>query len=98
MHSLLFNQQDRLRQSDLIEHANAIGLGSDSFAACLAGQKTEKVLDDQLEGIRLGVIATPTFFIGEYEQNGKVKILRRISGAQPYPVFGATIRSVLKEL
>ena len=40
---------------------------------------------------------TPTFFLGFAESGGKVKVVRRIQGAQPYPVFKAAIDGLLAE-
>ncbi len=68
----------------------AAGLGLDvtAFAACLDGGKyTQRVNDESAEAQKLGVTATPSFFINN----------TLIVGAQPFSVFKTAIENALKE-
>ncbi len=52
-------------QQSFVEYASALGLDKGLFESCLAEKKNNnKIMDDVAEGNRIGVNATPTFFIG----------------------------------
>ncbi|HVN83658.1 MAG TPA: thioredoxin domain-containing protein [Candidatus Binatia bacterium] len=71
-HDLLFDNQQRLEDADLVAYADKVGLDRAHFEACLAGAAArEQVEHDVQSGVGLGVESTPTVFI-----NG-----RRIKGA-----------------
>jgi protein-disulfide isomerase len=68
--------------ADLGRRASALGLDANAFGTCLASERhSEDIRASLAEASRLGVQATPTFFI-----NG-----RRLSGAQPLEAFVAII-------
>jgi protein-disulfide isomerase len=90
---VLFNKsgtdqpQNVFSKSALKGYAAQIGLEAAQFGRCVdSGQFIPDVQNQQTEGARLGVQATPTFFI-----NGK-----KIEGAAPYADFKATIDAALK--
>ena len=87
MHRALFARQAELAESVWKREGSAIGLDMPSFEECLAGVMSEKIRADMAEGRRLGVKATPTFFIGRKEAEGNVRLVSRISGAHPFEVF-----------
>jgi protein-disulfide isomerase len=97
MHEKLFSNQQALSASDLTANAQSLGLEMAGFQKCLAsGQYAAKIRRSLEDGQRLGVRATPTFFIGLTEANSStVKAMRRIIGAQPYPAFKAAIDELL---
>jgi protein-disulfide isomerase len=73
MHDAIFADQRRIRRDDLVEHAQALGLDVARFETDLDSPVLqERVERDRLEGDRLGVSGTPTFFV-----NG-----RRVLGSQ----------------
>jgi protein-disulfide isomerase len=81
-HDQLYANAPKASPEELKSYAKAIGLDVRSFESCLASGKYKgAVQKDFLEGARLGLTGTPTFFI-----NG-----REISGNQPVEVFGAMI-------
>jgi hypothetical protein len=47
------------------------------------------------EGKRLGVKATPTFFLVTFGQDGDIALQRRIEGALPYEAFKTLISELL---
>lgn len=93
----LFANQDKLESSDLSLHAEAAGLDLRRFRECMESHKHVSVIGNQkAEGIKAGVKITPTFFLGLTEPNqAKVKVLKTISGAQPYAAFEEAITSLL---
>lgn len=86
-HDLLFLQQDRLADENLLQYASDAGLDVTAFRACLQdGQRRAEVEADYREGLRFGVSGTPTWFI-----NG-----RRVEGALPYDVMKKIVDYGLK--
>lgn len=64
MHDRLFGAQDRLTTTDLLEHANAIGLDMPRFARDLgSGSYARRVRHDIESAHASGIRGTPTFFI-----------------------------------
>ncbi len=86
--NVLFQNQSALKRGDLLTYAKNLNLDSESFAKCLDEEKyTSKIEEDQNEGMRAGVMGTPTFFI-----NGEA-----ISGAVPFSTFQELIERKLAE-
>jgi protein-disulfide isomerase len=81
-HDRLFDNQSKLGDADLKEHAAALALDTAKFDACVDTHKYKDVVDaDMAAGEEAGVSGTPAFFI-----NG-----RQLSGAQPFEVFKRVI-------
>ena len=77
-HDALYASTPKSTPDELKVHAEAIGLDVDAFAQCLAGGTGPALVQrDVDEGRRVGVKATPTFFV-----NG-----RPLVGAQPLERF-----------
>jgi protein-disulfide isomerase len=73
-HDMLFDNQQRLADADLKSYAKYIGLDSGRFDACLgSGIKEAIVLADLNEGGRIGVRATPTFFVNGIQVSSPVQ-------------------------
>jgi protein-disulfide isomerase len=88
LHDLMYDEQDRLLEADLVEKAERIGLDGDAFRACLAsGRNAEIVRADLREGTRFGVTGTPQVYV-----NG----LAASSGAVPYDALEAMIDRALR--
>jgi protein-disulfide isomerase len=97
-HDRLFQHQDALTQSDLVDHATALGLDKNSFWACIddsAVNKADRVAADSDLAKRLGLAGTPVFLIGTVQADGRVKVGKILQGAQPLEVFRSTIDSLL---
>lgn len=85
-HRGLLMDQGGFADADLVQRARALGLDEAAFSQCLASERhAETVRASLAEASRIGVQATPTFFI-----NG-----RRLSGAQPLEEFVAIIEEEL---
>ncbi len=84
----LFQNQRALKRVDLVAYAAQQGLNLEAFTQCLDEEKyASKIEADFNEGVRTGVMGTPTFFI-----NG-----RPISGAQSFAAFEQLIQQALAE-
>lgn len=71
MHDTLFENQRRLRDSDLVDYATRLGLDVTRFTSELqSGIYEEKVQEDFMSGARSGVNGTPTFFINGERWDG----------------------------
>ena len=98
MHAKLFGNQQALSTDDLVRYAQEAGVEPGAFRQCVESDThADKIRQDLNDALAVGVNSTPTFFLGFPEGDGKVKIVRRIQGAHPYPVFKATIDGLLAE-
>lgn len=85
-HRLLFENPKDWKAEEIIDSARSLGMDAAAFKACLSSDSTRAEIDqDRMQGNRLGVKGTPTFFV-----NG-----RRVSGWIPY---AETERLVREEL
>lgn len=90
---VLFNKsgigqpQNVFAKSALKDYGAQIGLDAAQFARCVdSGQFIPDVQNQNAEGSRLGVQATPTFFINN----------KKIEGAAPYADFKAAVDAALQ--
>jgi protein-disulfide isomerase len=97
MHDRLFANQNSLEPAMLTAHAQAIGVDTKKFQACLdSGKYAADIRKDIAEANRLGISGTPTTVIGMTQPNdSKVKVLRVIRGAQGYNAFKAAFDELL---
>lgn len=95
MHDLLFRRQPELTESGLVESARLLGLDLTQFASCQGGSGQTRVADDLGAAQALGIRAVPTFLIGSIMDDGRVKVLRGLSGAQPFEAFSGALDAVL---
>ena len=70
MHDKMFDNPAALKATDLKKTAAALGLETGRFAQCLdSGRFKADIEADHIEGARLGVTGTPTFFV-----NGRMTV------------------------
>ena len=87
MQDLLWEDTKALKESNLLEYAEKVGLDLAKFKADLRSEKIKKMIaDDQSVARKTGARGTPHFFI-----NGK-----RLTGAQPFPNFVKVIDAELE--
>ena len=98
MHDRLFENQHALSPADLARHAQALGLDETRFSQCSAGEMTARVRADLAMGQQAGVGGTPNFFVGTTMPGGKVKVMKKLSGALPIATFKSTIDGLLEGL
>lgn len=97
MHGRLFASQAELKDAVWLREARTLQLNIPSFERCMGGTMLSKVKTDIEEGKRLGVQATPTFFLGQAQNDGTVRLLSRVRGAHPYAVFRDALNQALKK-
>ena len=97
MHDQLFANSTALEMVDLVRHATTLNLDLWKFQECMdSGRYANDIRRDISEGQRAGVRGTPTFLIGIPEHgSSRMKALKRIRGAQPYPAFKEVLDSIL---
>ncbi len=91
MHDWLFENPRSLGADATVQYAAVLGLDALRFASCVANDAPLKVRAEISAAARLGVHSTPTFFVGRLEANEQVRVLWRIAGAQPFPVFKGVV-------
>ena len=97
-HSMLYNNWagENTGWADLAhlhEFANTLGLDMDVFSTCMSDLKWNELVNlSRIDGQKLGVSGTPTFFVID-QNNDVIKIV----GAQHYDVFKQIFDSVLDE-
>ncbi len=85
-HDLLFANQQALNEQDLLAYAEEVGLDLVTWDSCRSSQPARDRVDEDLaESIRIGIGATPTFFI-----NGEPLV-----GAQPVETFSSAVERAL---
>ena len=86
MYHLLFANQQRQKESDLLEYAKQLHLDGAKFENALKTHRYKTEIEDsEAEGTALGVTATPTFFL-----NG-----RKLTGAQTSEVLKRQVEEAL---
>jgi protein-disulfide isomerase len=96
MHDLLFQNSARLDVAMFPSLAQAIGLDGEAFADCMGKDlATTKVRQDIGAAEALQVMGTPTFLIGTLQPDRRVKVVRRIQGAQPLSAFSDVTEPLL---
>ena len=93
MRERLFSNQAALAPVELIRHAEALGLDSKRFDQCVnGGEAVQRVRADVAEGRRLGVLGTPSFFIGTIRADGGIDLVKRMQGAVPADLLASEVR------
>lgn len=95
MHDRLFGSELRFDRTTLQDHARALGLDLQQFAACLDSDKhIVAIYRDRLEGGNLGIRGTPAFLLFLTSDPGASSIVH-IPGALPFDVFQQEIDKLL---
>ena len=97
MRDRLFNSQNALTADHLSPIPGALGLDVQSFQRCLDSNRyVAKIRQGLAEAQKGGVRATPSFLLGVAEPAvSRVRVVKMISGAQPYTIFQEAIDSLL---
>lgn len=98
MHDLLFSNQQALDNANLSAYATKLGLNLPAFQKALeSGKYAAKVSANEAEAARLGFSGAPSFAIGLTQPNdGAVKVIKTIVGAQSYANFEREFADALK--
>jgi protein-disulfide isomerase len=95
-HDRLFANPQALDPASLQEHARQVRLDPKQFAACLDGEASAVVQADKAGGAALQVAGTPAFLAGAMLSDGRLRVIERISGAQPVARFQDMLDRVLR--
>ena len=95
MRAQLFAAQKTLAQMDWRLTASQLHMDGDEFDECLAMAKGN-FAEEKQEAVRLGVNSTPVFLLGTRASNGQIKLLTKLTGAQPYSLFKEQIERTLE--
>ena len=96
MHNRLFANQNAMAITDLSRYAEAIGLDMPKFKRCLeGGEHAGEIQRRMAEGKKAGITGAPAFLLGFVQSDGKVKVVKKIGGAQPYNSFKSAISEML---
>ncbi len=111
MHDLLFRNRQKMKRENLLGYAAELGLDVAKFEADLDAPATEERLErEKMEGRRLGVRGTPTFFINGLPQSGAIDpaklrdivekeraVARALisAGAEPHAVYAHIMRAAM---
>jgi protein-disulfide isomerase len=99
MHDTLMGNSDALERPKLSFYAQDIGLDVSSFDKCVdSGTYASKIKKTMAGGEKIGVLGTPTFFLGMSDATGqKIESLQRLEGAIPFPELKKEIDKLLAE-
>jgi protein-disulfide isomerase len=97
MHDWMFANQTQLARPLLPRAAAAVGLNVDTFTACLDSNRHAPLVQADTAAVnRLGVRATPTFYIGTIDDKTKMfTATHRIVGAKTFAVFQGALNAAV---
>jgi predicted DsbA family dithiol-disulfide isomerase len=97
MHGELMANQKNLQVEQLSIYAQRIRVEDlATFDECLAsGKYAPKIRSSVAEGAKGGAKGTPSFLLGVTGEDGSVKVLKLIQGAQSYAVFQKAIDELI---
>jgi protein-disulfide isomerase len=95
-HDLLFQNQNALDDEGLESMGKRLGLDVTAFNKCRESEGAARVAQDEAIGNALGIRSTPTLFLGKVLADGRVKVLKRLVGAQPFRSLSAALDQLLK--
>lgn len=100
LHYRLFSAPGTHTDELLEAAARDAGVSVPEWRACLDSGRTRPIIERSVAtAAGLGATGTPTFFIGLRDPaTGQVRIVRGITGAQPFEVFQQTLDAILSQL
>jgi protein-disulfide isomerase len=83
MHDMLYENQSKLRDQDLLARAQTLKLNTERFMSDLSSHEViTKIQEDFSGGIRSGVNGTPTFFINGVRHDGSYEYEELLAALQ----------------
>ena len=100
MYEHLFRNQRALAPASLTQYAQTLNLDAARFGACLDSSKyAAEIRRDIADAVAAGIEGTPNFVIGitnpKNPRDPRVRVLKVITGALPYPNFKAALDAAL---
>jgi protein-disulfide isomerase len=96
MHQRLFEASPTVDDKRIELIVDLIGLDKPKFMDCYRGDLPKRVSEDQALAKRLGVSATPAFFVGKVLPGRKVKISKVVPGAMPLQQFRDLLNGLVR--
>lgn len=92
MHAALFGIRGPLELSEIDAVAGTLGLRSAEFHDCLGGPEARKVVEGHVaEAIAVGVVSTPTFFVGRVRRDNRLMVAEVLRGVQSASALAAAV-------
>ncbi len=100
LHYRLFSPPGSHTDAELEARAGEAGVSLPDWRACLASGRTRPAIEASIAAAeQLGATGTPTFFIGLRDPaTDSVRVVRGITGAQPFEVFQQTLDAILAQI
>ena len=100
MHTRLFSAPGTHSVEALAKTATDVGLDPNLYRLCVeSGRTTADIRAVSQEAVSMGANGTPAFFFGLRDPaTNQVRIMRAVSGAQPFSVFEQTIELIEKQV
>jgi protein-disulfide isomerase len=95
MHDALFADQKSLDIDSVAKRARRENLDAHQYENCVAAHAGDRVERDMIAAKTLQVNGTPTFFIGQIDADGRVKVQKRFSGTLPVGDFTSIVDSLI---
>jgi protein-disulfide isomerase len=95
MHDRLFLDQAGLEDVALVRRGQSLGLDPAASNRCFSGDAAAKIRQEVAEAKELQIMSTPSFFIGLRQSDGRVQVLQRLNGNQPYSTFASALDGIL---
>jgi protein-disulfide isomerase len=97
MHDVLFRNQNALSPPQLTMHAIGLKLKPVPFQVCLnTGRFAAEIEKDRAEARSAGINATPTFLLGVAQDDGRVRVVKKLVGVEKYADLKAALDEVLR--
>jgi protein-disulfide isomerase len=97
MHDWLFSSPEHMKESQLQQPKTEVGLDVDAYQSCRSGSEaTEAAQEARSRARALGIPATPTFYFGRVDTNGRVHVSETLVGIRPMEAFREILNRLLK--
>src|SRR5207244_8405340 len=99
LHPRLFSAPGTHNSATLEARAREAGLDESAFKACVAAGRDRSSIKESVSMVEaLGATGTPWFFVGLRDlKTNQVRVLKPLSGAQPYEKFAAALDDALQD-
>jgi protein-disulfide isomerase len=97
MHDWLFSSPEHMKESQLQQPENGVGLDLDAYRSCRSGSEaTEAAQEARSRARALGIPATPTFYFGRVDPNGRVLVSETLVGMRSMDAFRDILNRLLR--
>lgn len=98
MHDRLFLNRDGLSTANIRAAADAVGLEGVRYEECVADTDVRERLSARIDVSKsLGIDSTPSFFIGTFEPDRRIRVISTLNGAHSFDTFKDAIDAALEK-